>query len=210
MVDRADDEDLQKLKDWWRDNGPAVVTGLALAAATVAGWWGYTTWQERGAQQAAMAYTELMRAEQQDAGLEAVVAAGREVMEEHAGSGYAAMAALRTARVQMEAEAFREAAQTLGWLVENADERAMRELARLRQARALGEVAPEEALALLEAEASEGFAGAYAELRGDLLRELDRPEEAVAAYREALEAPVLRAQSRELVELKLQAAESEA
>lgn len=210
MVDRADDEDLQKLKDWWRDNGPAVVTGLALAAATVAGWWGYTTWQERGAQQAAMAYTELMRAEQQDAGLEAVVAAGREVMEAHAGSGYAAMAALRTARVQMEAEAFREAAQTLGWLVENADERAMRELARLRQARALGEVAPEEALALLEAEVSEGFAGAYAELRGDLLRELDRPEEAAAAYREALEAPVLRAQSRELVELKLQAAESEA
>ncbi len=125
-------------------------------------------------------------------------------------AGYAAMAALRAARAQVEAGAFQEAAETLGGLVERADRPAMAELARLRKARALSQVDAEQALEVLKAQAVPGFGAARAELRGDLLASLGRSEEASAAYREALDAEGMPARSREAVRLKLQATEPEA
>ncbi|MCG5540972.1 MULTISPECIES: YfgM family protein [unclassified Halorhodospira] len=208
-MERTDDEQLQQLKDWWRRNGGSIMLGLTAAVLIVAGWWGYGTWQERGAQQAAAAYAEFLQATRSGEP-EMAEQAGQRVLDDHARSGYAGLTALRMARIQAEAGAYRRAAETLGWLIDNADHSAMAELARLRQARVLGEVDAEEALAALEGSVSAGFAAAYAELRGDLLRELGRYDEATEAYQQALDQEGLGAQSRELVRLKLQAVESEA
>ncbi|MFP4147713.1 MAG: YfgM family protein [Halorhodospira sp.] len=208
-MDRDDEQQFQQLKAWWQHNGSSLVMGLALALVVLAGWWGYTNWQERSAQQAAAAYAEFLRAEQQEEGVDSVEQLGERVLEEHGDSGYAALAALRLGHFQAQAGEYRRAAQTLGWLVEHADHRAMAELARLRQARALGEEDPEEALELLKESAPATFRANYAQLRGDLLSELERSEEAVAAYREALErGQDLGGQARELVRLKLRAQEA--
>ncbi|MBK1727298.1 YfgM family protein [Halorhodospira neutriphila] len=210
-MDQSDEEQLERLKAWWRRNGPALLLGAAVAAAGLAAWWGYQTWQERTQQRAAGAYADYLEQERQDAGLEALEEAGQRLLDAHAGSGYAALTALRLAREQAAAGAYGEAAQTLGWLVEHAGDRPMAELARLRQARALAQEDPERALAALDGgEVSEGFRAVYAELRGDLLSELDRPEEAAEAYRTALDAGGLAPQSRELVRTKLQAISPEA
>ncbi len=208
-MDRTDDEQLQQIKDWWRRNGGSILLGLTGALLILAGWWGYGTWQERGAQQAAAAYAEFLQASQAgDA--QAAEQAGQRVLDDHGGSGYADMTALRMARIQAEIGEYRRAAETLGWLIDNAEHSAMAELARLRQARVLGEEDAEEALAVLEGSVSAGFAAAFAELRGDLLRELGRYDEAVEAYQEALDQDGLGGQARELVRLKLQSVEGEA
>ncbi len=209
-MERSDDEQLERLKAWWRRNGPALTLGVAVAAAGLAAWWGYQTWQERSEQRAAGAYAEYLEQERQGAELEALEEAGQRLLDDHPGTGYAALTALRLAREQVAAEAYGEAGETLGWLVDHADDRPMAELARLRQAQALAQEDPERALAVLDDEVSEGFRAVYAELRGDLLGELDRPEEAAEAYRTALEAEGLAPQSRELVRTKLQAIGSEA
>ncbi|ABM62551.1 YfgM family protein [Halorhodospira halophila] len=208
-MERSDDEQLQQLKDWWQRNGGSILLGLTGALLILAGWWGYGTWQERGAQQAAAAYAEFLQATQSGEP-EAAEQAGQRVLDDHARSGYAGMTALRMARIQAEAGEYRRAAETLGWLIDNADHSAMVELARLRQARVLGEEDPEEALAVLEGSVSAGFTASFDELRGDLLRELGRYDEAAEAYQQALDQEGLGAQSRELVRLKLQAVESEA
>lgn len=208
-MDRTDEEQLQQLKDWWKRNGPPLLIGAGVAIALAAGWWGYGNWQERSAQQAAGAYAEFLQAEH-GGELEAAEERGQRVLDRHAASGYAVMTALRLARLQVENEAFERAAETLGWVVDHADDRPMRELARLRQARALAEIDPERALTRLDVDVSDGFRAAYAELRGDLLHELGRDDEAAEAYRAALDSEGLGGQARELVRLKLQAVETEA
>ncbi len=205
-----DEQQLQQIKAWWQRHGSGIILGLAGLAVILTGWWGYGAWQERSARQAAAAYAELLRAEQ-GGELEAAEAAGERLLDEHAGSGYAAMAALRLARIQVEAGERGRAIQTLEGLAEDADTRAMAELARLRWARLLGETDREAALALLDREVTDGFRASYAQLRGDLLSRLGRPEAAAEAYREALGSePGLGAQARELVRRKLQAVEAEA
>ncbi len=209
-MNQDDEQQLQQIKAWWQRYGSGILLGLAGLAVILAGWWGYGTWQERSAQQAAAAYAELLRAEQ-GGELAAAEAAGERILDEHAGSGYAAMAALRLARIQVEAGERRRAVQTLKGLADSADSRAMAELARLRRARLLGETDQEAALSLLEGEVTEGFRASYAQLRGDLLSQLGRAEAAVAAYREALNSePGLGGRARELVRRKLQAMEAEA
>lgn len=211
-MDRGDEEQLEQIRDWWRRNGPSIMLGLSLAMVLLAGWWAYDTWQERAAQQAAADYAEFIQLERRDADLSELESLGQRLLAAHEGSGYAVLTALRMARLQVDAGAFEAAAQTLGWLVENSQHKPTAELARLRQARALAESDPERAVELLDGEnkVAAGFRAAYAELRGDLLTDLGRSGEAAQAYREALAANGLAPKSREMVEIKLRAVESEA
>ncbi|BAU57737.1 tetratricopeptide repeat protein [Halorhodospira halochloris] len=209
-MDRKDEEEFDQLRDWWRRNGPSLMLGISAAMVVLAGWWAYGTWQERSAQQAATAYAEFLEVERRDAELEELAGLGQRLLDDHSGSGYAVLAAMRMARLQVDAGAYADAADTLGWLVENSDHRPTAELAKLRQARVLSQIDPEKAIELLEADVSDGFKAAYAELKGDLLAELGRQDEAAQAYRQALAANGLAPQSRELVEMKLRAVESEA
>lgn len=207
-MDRRDEEQIEQLKEWWRRNGPSIMLGLSAAIVVVAGWWAYGTWQERAAQQAAAAYAEFLQHRGGD--IEELASSGQDVMEQHRGSGYAMLTAMRLARHQIEAGANADAAQTLGWLVENSEHQPTVQLARLRQARALAQSDPQRAIELLGNEASAGFKAVYAELKGDLLAAQGRLDEAAQAYRQALTAKGLASQSRELVKIKLRAVESEA
>ncbi|WP_200192389.1 YfgM family protein [Halorhodospira abdelmalekii] len=207
-MDRSDEEQLQRLNDWWRRNGPSLMLGAALALVVLAGWWGFGAWQERSAQMAAAAYSEFLQAERQQAEISELEQLGQRLLDDHGSSGYAVLTAMRLARHQMDTGAYQSAADTLGWLVENARERPTAELARLRQARALAQEDPEQAVGLLGSDVSRSFKAAYAELRGDLLVDLGRSAEAAEAYREALAVNGLAPQSRELVEIKLRAVES--
>lgn len=210
-MDDRDEEQLAQIREWWRRNGPSIMLGLSLAIIVVAGWWAYDTWQERAAQQAAAAYAELLEHERRGAELAKLETVARRIREDHAASGYAVLAALRLAKQQVDAGEQVAAAATLDWLVDNAEHTPTVELARLRQARALAESAPEKAVNLLDNDkVSPGFQASYAELRGDLLAELGRADEAAVAYREALAVNDLTPQSRELVKMKLRAVESEA
>ena len=209
-MERSDEEQLEQLKEWWRRNGPGLMLGAALAITLFAVWWGYNTWQERSAQAAAVAYAEYLDAERRGADLNRLEVLADRLRSEHSASGYAALAAMRLARQQVSAGTQAEAVETLGWLVDHAAQRPTAELARLRQARALADDDPEGAVGLLQREVSAGFRAAYAELRGDLLVDLGRKEEAAAAYREVLAVNGLAPHTRELVEIKLRAAESPA
>ncbi len=203
-MDQTDEEQIQALRDWWRNNGRAIVFGVGLAVAGLSGWWGYGQWQEGQARDATVAYGQFLQAERSGTDLHEVARTARQVMDEHSGSGYAAMAALRLAARQMEHGEHIAAAEALGWVVENSGDTALVELARLRQARALAAAGREdEALALVSVPVSPGFAGAYADLRGDLLYNMGRSSAAVEAYREALQADRLSSQARRFIELKL-------
>ena len=124
----------------------------------------------------------------------------------HAGTAYANMAALRAAKSFAGGNDLANAKLRLQWVVDNAKEDEMRDIARLRLAGVLlDEKNFAEALKLLDMKHVAAFDGLYADLRGDILTAQNKRAEARAAYQIALEKSDERSSYRQLVQIKLDA-----
>lgn len=131
-----------------------------------------------------MLYEQLLATRTQQPA-DAIVNANR-LMNEYAGTPYAGMAGLTLARIQHDRGDRAAARSALQWTLANAKGPALH-AARLRLARLqleAGEV--EAARALLGVKDRGGFDAEYQELQGDLLRSQGQPNDARAAYREAI------------------------
>ena len=163
----SEDEELAKLKRWWKEYGKAAVGGVGLGIAIVAGtnWWRNYTADRAG--QASVLYQQVL----EDAtGGDAAARAGVTLKEKYAATPYAGKAALLLARRSYDRGDVAAAQQQLRWAIEQASEKATAHTARLRLARLLyaaGDRAG--ALGLITGVDADGFAASYDELRGDLL-----------------------------------------
>jgi predicted negative regulator of RcsB-dependent stress response len=98
------------------------------------------------------------------------------------------MAALAQARFYFDRNDLKNAKAQLQWALDHSKSEEMRDLARLRLAGVLvDEKSYDEAIKLLEAKHAPALEAQYAALRGDALAAKNRPDEAKAAYRVALE-----------------------
>lgn len=176
------------VKKWLRDNGSAIVMGLVIAFGGLFGFKQWQVWQDTNRQQASAEFQvlgELLAADQIDAAMDNF----QNLKDEHARSPYASMAALQMARARLELKQPDLAMGLYEFVVENGYPKAMQVVARERLARVLlDEGRAEEALTTLAgADDVTGFEARYAEVRGDILFALGRSDEAVDAYREALD-----------------------
>src|SRR5690606_39802825 len=106
-----------------------------------------------------------------------------------AGTPNAGCAGPVQARLAVEAEDFAAAESVLREGVEQADDKALQEIARQRLARVLGQLdRAEEALELFSGSVSGELLAGREEVRGDLLQSLGRTADARQAYQAALEA----------------------
>ena len=185
--DVEEQEQLATVKGWWHDNGTRVLTVVALVAIAGSGWQGWRIWQANQAQQAGAQYEALVKAAQEgDAKL--LRDAGGTLVESFPRTLYASMGALVAARFHVDHADLKNAKAQLQWVVERSPSDELRDLARLRLAAVLlDEKAHDEALALLEAKHAAPLDGQYAALKGDILVAKNKPAEAKAAYRVALE-----------------------
>ena len=185
--DLEEQEQLASLKAWWKDNGTLVVVAIATAVIAYAGWRAWQGWQDSRSRQAGTLYETLLKA-LQGGDAKAVRDAGGALAEQFPGSLYASMGALAQARFHFEKSDLKSAKAQLQWVLERSGSEELRDLARLRLAGVLlDEKAYDEALRLLEAAHAAPLAGQYAALRGDALVAKNKPDEAKAAYRLALE-----------------------
>ncbi|MBK1649657.1 YfgM family protein [Rhabdochromatium marinum] len=61
MVDlQTDEEKAEAIKKWWKENGIAVISGVAIGLAAIYGWRAWTNYQEQIGQQASLAFEELL------------------------------------------------------------------------------------------------------------------------------------------------------
>ncbi len=188
MTSGTEEETLAQIKEWWQRNGKPLLTGGLLALVVVFGW---QYWQKREldqAQTASVVYQQLL-----DVSLDAsrtdpaeVVRLGNLLKKEFAGTHYAQYGSLFVAKVAVEGGRLDEAAAELRTVVDKPADQTLAELARQRLARVLAaQDKADEALKLLEGEADPAFAASREELRGDLLVQLGRDDEAHAAYSKA-------------------------
>ena len=185
--DLEEQEQLAALKAWWKDNGTLLIATVAAAAIAFAGWRAWEGWRDGQARQAGTLYETLLKA-LRAGDAKAVRDTGGSLIQAHPGSIYASMGALASARFHFERGDLKNAKAQLQWVIERSPSADFRDLARLRLAAVLlDENAPQEALKLLEEKPQDAYAAQYDALRGDLLVALKRPEDARAAYRQALD-----------------------
>lgn len=182
----TDQDDIERLKSWWKNYGTALVTGVLLGLLLLFGNKYWQHYKESRLVAASELYDQLLQ-NQRLKQAEAVRAAGEKLVQEYAATPYAGLAALLLAQTRYQAGDVAGAKQHLKWAMAEGGSPATVHAARLRLARLLaGEGEPEDALALIEIKDQAGYVAEYQELKGDLLVALNRRAEARAAYRAAL------------------------
>jgi predicted negative regulator of RcsB-dependent stress response len=179
-------EDLDRLKTWWKNYGNSVVFGIALGAAVLVGFRYWTQHTEKQLHGAAVLYDRMFQnfhAKKSGDTLQL----GESLINDYPSTPYAGMAGLLLARLDFEAGDAVKARERLQWVLKNADDAAVQHAARLRLARIhLDSGDKEAAMALLTVKDRAGFETEYEELKGDVHASQGQREAARAAYREAL------------------------
>jgi len=192
---RTEEEQVQALKEWWKENGKSLILGVTAAVAIVLGWKAWQNHEEQKAANASALYQNLTQAVQLSAGgsNEAqYVTAGHlseQLRQEYGKTAYARYGALMMAAAAVNNQAFDRALDELNWVIDNASEvDDLVRVATLRKAMVLGQKGElQAAIDLLNSTDAGNYAVQYQELLGDLYVNSNRPAEAFAAYDRALE-----------------------
>jgi predicted negative regulator of RcsB-dependent stress response len=204
-LDLQEQEQLEALKAWWKDNGNFVLGALFVGVVAVGGWRGWQYYQNQQATEAAILYQQV--AEQVGSNdPKRVNDAAAAVMDRFASTAYAARAALLAAQVNEQGKDVARAKTQLQWVIDHASEAALKDVARLRLAAVLlDEKNYADALKHLEAKHPDSFDGLYSDLRGDVLSAQGKPDEARSAYKLAYEKFDAQNMYRNLIQMKIDA-----
>ena len=190
MTSGTEEEQLAQIKDWWQRNGKPLVLGAVIARVLVFGWQFWQKHQINQAQSASVVYQQLLGAalESGEADAAEVSRLGNLLKKDFAGTHYAQYGSLFVAKVAVESGRLDEAASELRSIVDKPADKTLDELARQRLARVLAaQGKADEAIKLLDGKVDAAFVASREELRGDLLVQLGRNDEAHAAYSKAKE-----------------------
>lgn len=182
----SDDEKGEAIKNWWRENGRSVVTGVVLGGAVIFGGRYWINFQQAKTEQAAAMYQQV-QFNISEADLTAAEDLTQELMQSHSKTPYAAFAAIELAAEQVRNDQAAAALEYLKWTADKAKLTGQKDLARLRMVRVLvdqGEY--EQAMQLAQQSASAGFTSLFAELEGDIHLVQENKAEAYEAYRNAI------------------------
>ena len=181
----TEEEQVEAIKQWWKENGVSVIGGAVIGLAAVFGWRWWGTYQTGLADQASEQFQSLHQAvvsKSPDA-----PKFGDKLFAEHSGSIYAVFAALDLAKFQIESGNLQTARTHLEWALTHADTAPIQQIARLRLGRLLVDMNELAAAEKVIAEAGQTpFAGDFAELRGDVARARNDYAAARQAYQDAL------------------------
>jgi predicted negative regulator of RcsB-dependent stress response len=199
-------EQSERVKNWLRENGGAMVLGLVLAFGGLYGFKQWQLWSVSKDQQASAEYHVMI--DYLGAGnLDAAVANYETLKADHAKSAYTPLAALYMASARVESGQSELAVPMLEYAMNEATPPPVRTIARERLARVKAQLGDYSgALALLDgANAAEGFEARFAEVRGDIHRQQGETIAAVEQYRKALELMEEGAGDRNFLEMKIEA-----
>jgi predicted negative regulator of RcsB-dependent stress response len=174
-VYKTEDEQLEALKRWMRDNGRSVVTAVLAIALIGFGLYAWQQRQQRQQEEASLQFqslVEVVRQLEQESSPEKLATA-RHVAEvlktEYTQTAYAQFAALFKARLAVQDNDLAQAESELRWVLERKPEADMQALTQLRLARVLHAKGEHDAaLALLDESKAGGYAFAVVQLRGDI------------------------------------------
>lgn len=183
----TEEQQVEAIKDWWKENGKAVIIGAVVGLGGLFGWRYYQDSVIQASEAASQSYTTVMNALQtKGADAQADIQA---FIDSNKVKEYSVLAALQLAKVQVDAKDLSAALEQLKWAQSNTKDAALTPLISYRIARIEAEMGNFDAAnAELGKVTDAAWTGRIAELRGDIaLRQGDK-KAAYTAYTEAQQA----------------------
>jgi predicted negative regulator of RcsB-dependent stress response len=188
-INATEEQQLEALKGWWKENASSVITGLLLGLALLFGAKSWFAYKDRKAEEASNLYVSLMN----------TLAHGDEnlvndragiLIGDYSSTPYATLAALALAKQQLEQNELEPARAQLQWALDRAGSETMKQLVRLRLARVMVAQGNLDGAGALLAQSKPGsaFAPLYDELKGDIHAARGAIDQARSEYEVALAA----------------------
>lgn len=181
----TEEQQVEALKRWWKENGKLVVTGLGLGIALVVGVRMYNDHTNNRAESASYLFDQLISNEvgnKQD-----IKALDQRLLAEYSSTSYAALSALVVAKQMVKQGDLDSARQKLEWVMANSKNEEFKHIARLRLMRVLTSMKEfDQALSLANTDYPKSFAALYEELKGDAYLAKGDTNQARIAYDKAI------------------------
>jgi predicted negative regulator of RcsB-dependent stress response len=191
------------VQKWLRENAMSIAIGIVLGLVLIFGWQQWKAHRAQHAVQAAVEYQALVEAADAKKADEVNTIAER-LRKDYSDTAYAVFAAMRGAEIANEKGDLKTAADDLSWASEHAGASALKALAGLNLAKVqLAQGDANAALKTVDGLPKGDYAALASEVRGDILTQLGRADDARAAYQEALSHLDPQAPNRDLVQMKL-------
>ncbi|GAA6135696.1 tetratricopeptide repeat protein [Oceaniserpentilla sp. 4NH20-0058] len=186
---RTEEEQIEAIKTWWKENGKQTVVALVVVAGGWFGYQGYQGQQQATAQAASSVYQQVLQLEtaetEEDKGRRELLL--DQLQKDYASTVYAQFAGLIKAKDAVQAGDLDLAVTELSMVKDNASTDELRHLATVRLARVLvSQEKSDEALALLAVEETGAFGAEYFEAKGDALQQKGEQDAARDAYTQAM------------------------
>lgn len=179
----TEEEQVQAIQKWWKDNGVSIIVGVIIGIAVIAGYRYWTQHQKSQSQLASEMYSQVLLGAKSDK-----VTLTDSLMKNYSGTPYASLAALLLAKDNVIANEPGKAISLLQWVKDNTKDDAIKHLAQTRLARIyLSQNKIDKAEALVKGEKVAGFSATYNEIRGDIELAKKMPVQAKENYQLALE-----------------------
>ncbi len=189
----TDEEQLQQLKNWWKENGVSLVMAILVGLTAYFGFQWWQTQQQRQAEQASAMYSELLVAVQpsgneslSDENISTASYLVDQIQESFPKSQYAANAALLKAKLAINQGELDLAAESLMWVLEQGG-KTTSSIAALRLSRVyFAQGKYDDALTTINTVNDEAYTSLSSELRGDILLAQNNIDGAKEAYQQAI------------------------
>ncbi|EIT7133885.1 YfgM family protein [Vibrio parahaemolyticus] len=183
----TEEQQVEAIKDWWKENGKAVIIGAVVGLGGLFGWRYYQDTVIQASETASQSYTTAMNT-LQEKGVDAQSDV-QAFIESNEVKEYSVLAALQLAKAQVEAKDFAAALEQLKWAQSNTKDAALSPLISYRIARIETEMGNFDAANTELGKVTDtAWAGRIAELRGDIALRQGDTDVAYAAYTEAQQA----------------------
>jgi predicted negative regulator of RcsB-dependent stress response len=203
-IHATEEEQLNQIKTWFKENGKYLVAGVLLGAGSIIGYRSWDSYQTELSRSASAAYEDVRDAAAAG-NTEQARELGSELIQEYPSSPYATHTALSLAVVALDAGDTDEAVKQLAWVLDGDARDSLKHVARLRLARVqlYSQNKAQVAIDTLEGHQGGEFAPLYDELRGDAWLALADEVNARAAYQAAIDSWDPDLGSAQLLQMKL-------
>ena len=185
----SEDQQIEAIKKWWKENGASLILGLGIGVAALLGWREYLSYQTEHSAEASDLYQAVQTQVSNNRLDDAHISKADLIRSEYSDTPYAALVSMAQARYDYEKGDVESALMHLRWASENSTETDVQHIARLRLARILiAQKKYDEAETILLADHPAGFIAGYEELKGDLYVAKGEVAQARVAYDKAINA----------------------
>lgn len=189
MTTHSDDEQIEVIKRYIRENGSKILLAIVIV---IAGYASFQLWKKNTLQAketASIYYNELTVYFEKDGITDNDRNRFNEIFtrlsDEYPSSRYAVYAALGKAKIEVEAKELEQAQQSLEWAKKHSKDKQLKALANYRLARVVSALGQHQQALDLLSESAQGFEAQYEQSKGDIYAAIGQKDQAINAYKQA-------------------------